>query len=127
MTLPALILLSTMTVTSYRAIPSQTDSSPSYTSINHHVHPYGVAVSRDLLASQTVCYGDAIVIPGLGVRIVNDTMHSRIKQSVDIFVETHKEEKKIGTRKLTITVLRSETRKCSRDEYLTQRSYNNFR
>lgn len=43
------LLLGQMTITSYRSIPKQTDSSPHYTSIGEHVHPHGCAVSQDLL------------------------------------------------------------------------------
>lgn len=128
MTLPSLILLSTMTVTatSYRAVSSQTDSTPLYTSIDQHVHTYGIAVSRDLLTSQMACYGDVIAVPGYGLRVVNDTMNVRNRNAVDLFVETRTEEHKFGTRTLTITIIKSETRKCSRDEYFGKRSDKKF-
>ena len=62
-------------------------------------------MSQDLLRSGRVHYGDCIIIPGIGVRVVNDSMSSRIKNGVDILVFTHAEEKKIGVRHLKVYVL----------------------
>ena len=103
-----------LTVTSYRAVPEQTDSSPNWTSIGHHVHPYGVAASQDLLLSGEICYGDVLVVPGYGLRVVNDTMNQRHTRHIDLFVETKAEEKSVGVRKLKITVVKSETRRCKK-------------
>lgn len=95
-----IVLVSTFsTITSYRPIPSQTDSSPTWTSIGDRTTMYGVAVSRDLLASGVVRYGDILKIEGLGLRVVNDTMNARHRNAVDVLVFTHAEEKAIGTRK----------------------------
>ena len=116
--LTAVIILSTMTVTSYRAVKAQTDDTPNYTSINHHVHPYGCAVSPDLLTSGEVCYGDAVIIPKVGIRIVNDVTHPRLKRTIDIFVNTKAQEKRAGIRHVRVSVLRSETRKCQRAQVL---------
>lgn len=118
MNLLAAVILSTMTVTSYRAVKAQTDDTPNYTSINHHVHAYGCAVSPDLLASSEVCYGDAVIIPKLGIRIVNDTTNPRLKRTIDIFVNTKAQEKRVGIRHTKVSVLRAETRKCSRAQVL---------
>lgn len=101
------ILIGTMTVTSYRAVPEQTKPEclgrhHCETSINENVSELGCAVSQDLLRSKAVHYRDVLFIPGIGFRIVNDTMHARIRRHVDIFVYSKAEEKRIGTRHLQI-------------------------
>jgi 3D (Asp-Asp-Asp) domain-containing protein len=90
-----------MTLTSYRSVPSQTDSSPFITSIGEHVHPHGVAVSRDLLKrwGGPLDYGDMIYVEGFGLRVVNDTMHERHKQHIDLWVETLEEERSVGVKR----------------------------
>lgn len=105
----AAILLGNMTITSYRSVRSQTDSSPYFTSIGERVHPHGVAVSRDLLKrwGGPLNYGDLIYIEGYGFKVVNDTMAARIKQSVDIWVATYEQEKRIGVKHRRVWVIKS--------------------
>jgi hypothetical protein len=104
-----LLLNQNMTVTSYRSIQAQTDSSPNYTSIGDRTHKGGCAVSRDLLTrwKGPVNYGDYLYIEGMGIYQVNDVMgdtgydkdtHKRfkIREHIDIWVASHDEEKKIG-------------------------------
>lgn len=92
------VLLGNMTVTSYRSVPEQTDSTPFITASGEHVHPHGVALSRDLLKrwGGPVSYGDFVYIEGYGLKVVNDTMHPRHRNHVDIWVKTYDEEKAIG-------------------------------
>lgn len=97
-----LILLGTMTLTSYRPIASQTDDSPTYTSIGDRTTKFGCAVSQDLLKNGLVAYGDILYIPGYGYRVVNDTMNARHKNHVDLLVLTHNEEKAVGVRHLQV-------------------------
>lgn len=106
------VVLSTVTLTSYRSVPNQTDSSPFITSIGHHVHAYGAAVSQDLLASGEICYGDVVLIPGHGLRVINDTMNKRHKRWIDLWVATYAEEKSVGMRRIAPTVWRSPDRYC---------------
>lgn len=103
-----LIVVGSMTVTSYRSVPEQTDSSPYITSIGEKVNKSGVAVSQDLLKRGVLHYGDIIYIEGYGLKVVNDTMNPHMKNHVDIWVKTYKEEKSIGTRCLTIYKLGKE-------------------
>lgn len=104
--------LGNLTVTSYRSIPNQTDSSPYYTSIGEHVHKGGAAISRDLLKrwGGPVDYGDYVLVEGLGIYQINDCMgetkwdkvnhrHIPIKQAIDIWVGSHKEERSISLAK----------------------------
>lgn len=90
--------LGELRITSYRSIRAQTDSSPNWTSIGHHVHPFGCAVSQDLIKSGEVRYGDVLVVPGFGKRVVNDVMHGRFTRSIDLWVGSYKEEKAVGVR-----------------------------
>lgn len=102
MVIAKLILLGVLTTTSYRPVPAQTDSSPTWTSIGDRTTKFGVAVSQDMLADGRVKYGDVLYIPGVGNRVVNDCMNKRHRNSIDILVFTHVEERKFGTRKLKI-------------------------
>lgn len=97
-----LVLLGTMTLTSYRPVPEQTDSTPTYTSIGDRTTRFGCAVSQDLLKNGLVAYGDILYIPGYGYRVVNDTMNARHKNHVDLLVNTHEEEKAVGMRHLQV-------------------------
>lgn len=89
------VLLGQLVVTSYRSVPEQTDSTPFHTSIGEHVHPHGVAVSRDLLKrwGGPLDYGDTIYIEGVGLKVVNDVMNERHKQRIDVWVSTLDDEK----------------------------------
>lgn len=104
-----ILLNSQMTITAYRSVPAQTDSSPNYTSIGDRTHKGGCAVSRDLLTRwKGPCnYGDYIYIEGLGIYKINDCMGEtcydkvarkrfKITQHIDIWVSSLDEEKKIG-------------------------------
>lgn len=102
MNLASLVVLGVLTVTSYRPIQSQTDDSPTWTSIGDRTTKFGIAVSQDLLKSGVVKYGDVLYIPGVGFRIVNDCMAVHKKNAVDILVFTHKEEKRFGVRHLKV-------------------------
>lgn len=98
-----------MTVTSYRSVPNQTDDSPYYTSTGEHVHPHGIAVSRDLHKrwGGPLNYGDVVYIEGYGFKVVNDVMNQRHKQAIDIWVATFDEEKAVGVRHKRIWLVHS--------------------
>lgn len=104
------VLLGTLTVTSYRSVPEQTDDSPFITSTGDRVHQDGCAVSRDLLKKWggPIDYGDVLYIEGYGFKIVNDTMHPRIKRHVDMWVPTYQDEKAVGVRKIKIYLIKKE-------------------
>lgn len=86
------VLIGKLTITSYRAVPDQTDSTPYYTSTNEHVRAGGCAVSRDLLCPACkalhrrcshpenptkIHYGDWLYVRGYGYRQANDVMGLR--------------------------------------------------
>ena len=89
------LLLGPLMLTAYQSLPEQTDDSPFITSIGHRTHPYGIAVSQDLLKSGTVKYGDYLCVEDLGCYVVNDTMNLRHKNAADIWVANHAQEKAI--------------------------------
>jgi 3D (Asp-Asp-Asp) domain-containing protein len=89
------LVLGQLMLTAYRSVPQQTDDSPFITSIGHHTHPYGIAVSQDLLATGKVKYGDYLCVERLGCYVVNDTMNQRHTNSADIWVATYEQEKAI--------------------------------
>lgn len=73
-----------------------------------------VAVSQDFLASNEICYGDVLVIPGMGAKIVSDVMHEKHNRRIDVWVSNHAEEKKFGIKRKTVSLIRSPDRECSR-------------
>lgn len=98
-----LILLGTLTVTSYRAVPAQTkpeciNRHHCETSIGENVSELGVAVSPDLLLSGRISYRQPVYIDGIGWRIVDDVMAAKNNNAIDVFVYTHAEEHAIGVR-----------------------------
>jgi hypothetical protein len=119
------VLLGALQVTSYRSLERQTDSTPFITSIGEHVHPHGVAVSEDMLCPlskgktklhkrgraggckfKKLHYKDWIYVPGYGLKVINDVMHPRHHKSVDLWVKTYDEEKRVGTRRLTVYLVK---------------------
>src|SRR6185295_18965861 len=106
------LLLGNLTVTSYRSVPNQTDSSPYFTSTGERVHKGGAAISRDLLKrwGGPVDYGDYVLIEGFGIYKINYCMgqtkwdkvnHKRIpiKKPIDIWVSSLEEERRINISK----------------------------
>ena len=121
-----IVLLGTMTITSYQAIPAQTKPTcinrhQCETSIGDGITMYGCAVSQDLLKSGKVRYGDVLSVPGFGLRMVNDAMGptkcvkrkdghciKRVAQvnAVDLMVFSYEEEHRVGVRRLPVTRIR---------------------
>lgn len=102
----AALFIGNMTLTSYRSVKEQTDDSPYWTSIGERVNNHGVAVSQDLLESGKVRYGDLLYIEGQGFKVVNDCMNKRLKNSVDVWVETLPEEHAVGKRKAKVWLIK---------------------
>lgn len=124
------VLIGNLTVTSYRSVPQQTDSTPFHTSTGAHVEPGGAAVSRDLLCGacrklhkrcahpeyqKKIHYGDWLFVEGYGFRFVNDCMSDtssiRVKgkikrriitNQIDIWVSSYKEERTVDVKKLNV-------------------------
>lgn len=117
------VFITNATITSYRSVPEQTDESPFYTSIGEHVHPHGVAVSRDLLKrwGGPLDYGDWIYVEGFGIKVINDCMNERHKNRVDIWVKTYAEEKEVGIRTGRIWIIKVD--KVDTKEQISERLF----
>lgn len=115
----AVVDLGVLTITSYQPIPAQTkpeckDRYHCTTSIDDGITQYGAAVSQDMLRAGTIHYGDVLIIEGLGMRVVNDTMNKRHKRHVDLLVFSYEEEKKVGTQYRQVWVIHPQgEKKCN--------------
>ena len=91
-----------VSVTAYTSAEGQTDESPTITASNTRVSERTVAVSRDLLRSFTpgapFDYGDKILIPGVGIYRVEDTMNGRWRRKIDLWFATKDEARRWGVR-----------------------------
>lgn len=91
------VLIGNLTITSYRSVKEQTDSSPFYTSTNEKVRAGGCAISRDLLCGacrklhhrckhpeygKKLHYGEWLYIDRYGFRQINDVMGAAQHYSV---------------------------------------------
>lgn len=78
-----------VSVTGYSSRAEETDETPFLTAINTITAPGVVALSRDLLRTFTpgapFDFGDRILISGVGVYQVEDTMHPRWSRRVDVW------------------------------------------
>ena len=92
-------------MTAYTSVPSQTDGTPNLTASGAPPGPGTVAVSRDLL--RRFPYGSAVVVlsvsgPGCGgwtpdaPLTVADTMNARIRNHVDVWLETTEQARNWG-------------------------------
>lgn len=100
------IVLTAVMVTAYQSVPEQTDDSPFITSIGHRTHPFGCAASQDMLANGKIKYGDYICIEGLKCCVVNDCLHERHTNHVDVWVASHAEEAAIKPAKRNVLRIR---------------------
>lgn len=123
-----IVLLGTMTITSYQPVPAQTkpeckDRFHCTTSIDDGITQFGAAVSQDLLRNGTIHYGDALMIEGFSaMRIVNDTMNKRHKRSVDLMVFSYSEEKKVGVQYRRVWVIHSKGESQWNTNHVQQRN-----
>jgi 3D (Asp-Asp-Asp) domain-containing protein len=100
--------------TAYNSTPGQTDSSPFITATGTRVRSGVVALSRDLLGRFP--YGTRITIEDLSggysnflrgrVFVVEDTMHPRIGNTVDVWMGSRGEAMAWGARNIRITAVR---------------------
>lgn len=97
------VLVGHLTITSYRSVPNQTDSSPFNTSTGERVSLGGAAISQDLLCGacrklhkrcrhpeydKKLHYGAVLFVERIGFKIINDCMGKhkryRIKTAVGL-------------------------------------------
>ena len=104
-----------VTVTTYNAVRSQCDKTPTITAdgtrIDHKKVKNGkqriVAISRDLLWA--IPLGSTIFIDGYGYYVVRDTMNSRFNHCIDIL--QHPSKKNFKKKKIKIKLVKKPTKK----------------
>ncbi len=76
-------------VTGYTSDRRDTDANPEVTASSHKTRPGTIALSRDLLRTFTpgapFDFGDRVLIPGMGIYVIEDTMHPRWTHKADIW------------------------------------------
>ncbi len=114
----------TLRATGYNSLRSQTDSTPFITATGARTRVGVIAISRDLLAKD-IPYGSLVRIKDLGsyyngrgygkfqawldrqeLFIVEDTLHPRKRQQVDVWFETMSEALNWGVRQVEVEVVR---------------------
>lgn len=93
-----------LTVTAYSPRPEETNEDPFTTASNRPVRAGIIAVSRDLFDEGWV-FGRKVYIKGLGVFTIDDLMHARKRNQVDIFMFETDKAIDFGTRKLEVYLL----------------------
>jgi len=117
------VLRMTLRATAYNSLTSQTDSTPFITATGAKTRFGIVAVSRDMLVD-SLPYGSLVRLKDLGhyktgrtagkyndllaeeTFIVEDTMHARKRQQMDVWFPTYSQAKTWGVRQLEIEVVR---------------------
>jgi 3D (Asp-Asp-Asp) domain-containing protein len=98
-----------LVVTGYTSCPRETDSTPFVTASMTRVRTGCLALSRDLLRTFTegapFDFGDWVVLPGIGIFIVEDTMNVRWKNRADIWFPNRRQALSWGRRKALIARL----------------------
>lgn len=96
-------------VTAYTSELGETDDTPDVTATNTTPTPGTLALSRDLLRTFTpgapFAFGDKVLIPGVGVFEVKDTMHPRWKRKADIWMQSVQDARAWGRRTVFVTRL----------------------
>lgn len=95
-----------LTVTAYSPRARETDSTPNITATNRRVRPGIVAVSRDLFDEGWV-FGKKVYIKNHGVFVIDDLMHRRKKNQVDVFMTKTEAALQFGRKKLEVYLLDS--------------------
>ena len=69
-------------VTGYTSGKGSADEAAPLTAVSRHPRPGTIALSRDLLRNFTpgapFSFGDRVVVPGMGIYVVEDTMHPEV-------------------------------------------------
>ncbi len=109
--------------TGYNSLESQTDDTPFTTAIGTTTRPGIVAISRDLLGG-SIPYGSLVRLKDLGgyrgggygkfqdkldaqgLFVVEDTLHARKEQQVDVWFESYTEALQWGVRKVELELVR---------------------
>ena len=114
----------TVRATGYNSMASQTDASPTVTATGTTTRPGVLAVSRDLLGGD-LPYGSMVrlrdlgayrdgrdpgrfqsILDGQGLFIVEDTMHPRKRQQIDVWFGDRRSALNWGVREVRVEVIR---------------------
>ncbi len=93
-------------VTAYTADTAETDETPFITASNTRVREGIVAVSQDLFAKGWV-FGKKIYIVNHGVYTIEDLLHKRKRNQLDIFMNNKAKALDFGRKKLKVFLLGS--------------------
>ena len=114
----------TLRATAYNSLTSQTDSTPFITATGAKTRFGIVAVSRDMLDDTLLPYGSLVKIRDLGhyktgreqgifndlledqLFIVEDTMHPRKRNQMDVWFPTYNQATKWGVRQIEVEIVR---------------------
>ena len=96
----------TVKATAYNAVPEQTDNEPDVNACRKYPRIGRIAVSQDLFYKGWTC-GKWISIQGLGIFQIDDVMHVRKTDQVDVIMEKVKEAIDFGVKKNLNAVLLS--------------------
>lgn len=94
-------------ITGYTSHEEETDADPFLTAMCTTTGPGVIALSRDLLETFTpgapFDFGDKVLLPGVGIYRIEDTMHSRWRKKADIWFSSQTEAANWGRRKVYMT------------------------
>jgi 3D (Asp-Asp-Asp) domain-containing protein len=94
-------------VTAYSSGPADPTTGPRLTATSTEAQPGTIALSRDLLRTFTpdgpFDFGDKVMIPGVGIFEVRDTMHPRWTEKADIWVTSPEKAMAWGCRAVFVT------------------------
>lgn len=95
--------------TGYTSCPTETNCMPHITAANTLTAPGTIALSRDLLRTFTpdapFDFGDKVLIPGVGVFEVWDTMNDRWRRRADIWFREKEDAREWGLREVFLTLV----------------------
>ena len=92
-----------VSVTGYNAVPGQTDDTPFETSIGAYTNPeiiaarssdlaeklpYGTVIAFEPVENSSNC-GFGVVEDSIGLRVIGDAMHPRMRNKIDILFSSH--------------------------------------
>jgi 3D (Asp-Asp-Asp) domain-containing protein len=96
-----------VTVTGYTSRNGAAEERTPLTAVSRLPRPGTIALSRDLLRNFTpgapFSFGDRVVIPGMGIYVVEDTMHPRWTHKADIWFTDGATARRWGNRDVYIT------------------------
>jgi len=93
------------TVTAYSPTRTECDNTPFLTASGTKPRVGTVAVSQDLFYLGWV-FGSKIYIEGLGIYKINDLMHPRWKNRIDVFLKNKRLARRFGRKEAKVVLLK---------------------